>query len=69
MNVNMWQHPATQANLETLRRRGHRIVEPDSGYLACGMTGPGRLADPEAIAEAIVERRRASAAIWKARPC
>jgi len=53
MNVNMWQHPATQANLETLRRRGHRIVEPDSGYLACGMTGPGRLADPEAIAAAI----------------
>jgi phosphopantothenoylcysteine decarboxylase/phosphopantothenate--cysteine ligase len=53
MNVNMWQHPATQTNLEILRRRGHRIVEPDSGYLACGMTGPGRLADPEAIAAAI----------------
>ena len=53
MNVNMWRHPATQANLETLRRRGHRIVEPASGYLACGMTGPGRLADPEAIAAAI----------------
>jgi phosphopantothenoylcysteine decarboxylase / phosphopantothenate---cysteine ligase len=55
MNVNMWQHPATQANLETLRRRGHRIVEPDAGYLACGMTGPGRLADPEAIAAAVTE--------------
>jgi phosphopantothenoylcysteine decarboxylase/phosphopantothenate--cysteine ligase len=53
MNVNMWQHSATQANLETLRRRGHHIVEPDSGYLACGMTGPGRLADPELIAAAI----------------
>jgi len=53
MNVNMWRHAATQANLETLHRRGHRIVEPDSGYLACGMTGPGRLASPEAIAEAI----------------
>jgi phosphopantothenoylcysteine decarboxylase/phosphopantothenate--cysteine ligase len=53
MNVNMWEHPATQANLETLRKRGHRIVEPDSGYLACGMTGPGRLADPEVIAAAI----------------
>ena len=53
MNVNMWSHPATQANLETLRQRGHRIVEPESGYLACGMTGPGRLADPEAIADAI----------------
>jgi phosphopantothenoylcysteine decarboxylase/phosphopantothenate--cysteine ligase len=53
MNVNMWRHAATQANLETLRRRGHRIVEPESGYLACGMTGPGRLADAEAILEAI----------------
>jgi phosphopantothenoylcysteine decarboxylase/phosphopantothenate--cysteine ligase len=58
MNVNMWQHPATQANLDLLRRRGHRIVEPDSGYLACGMTGPGRLADPEAIAQAIAEETR-----------
>ncbi len=58
MNVNMWEHAATQANLETLRRRGHRIVEPDSGFLACGMTGPGRLADPEAIAEAIERESR-----------
>jgi phosphopantothenoylcysteine decarboxylase / phosphopantothenate---cysteine ligase len=61
MNVNMWQHPATQANLETLVKRGHIIVEPGSGYLACGMTGPGRLADPETIAEAIeraANRRR-----------
>jgi phosphopantothenoylcysteine decarboxylase/phosphopantothenate--cysteine ligase len=53
MNVNMWQHAATQANLETLVKRGHTIVEPGSGYLACGMTGPGRLAEPEAIASAI----------------
>jgi phosphopantothenoylcysteine decarboxylase/phosphopantothenate--cysteine ligase len=61
MNVNMWQHAATQANLETLARRGHIIVEPGSGYLACGMTGPGRMAEPEAIVEAIgnaVNRRR-----------
>jgi phosphopantothenoylcysteine decarboxylase / phosphopantothenate---cysteine ligase len=58
MNVNMWQHAATQANLETLRRRGHRIVEPDSGYLACGMTGPGRLAEPLEIAEAIAAETR-----------
>jgi phosphopantothenoylcysteine decarboxylase/phosphopantothenate--cysteine ligase len=58
MNSNMWLHPATQANLETLRRRGHRIVEPDSGYLACGMTGPGRLADPAAIVEAIGRESR-----------
>ena len=53
MNVNMWQHPATQANLAMLRARGHEVVEPGSGYLACGMTGPGRLAEPEVIVEAI----------------
>ncbi len=53
MNVNMWQHAATQANLQTLTKRGHIIVDPGSGYLACGMTGPGRLADPETIAAAI----------------
>jgi phosphopantothenoylcysteine decarboxylase / phosphopantothenate---cysteine ligase len=59
MNVNMWEHAATQANLEALRQRGHRIVEPDSGYLACGMTGPGRMAEPAAIVEAIeAEARR-----------
>jgi phosphopantothenoylcysteine decarboxylase / phosphopantothenate---cysteine ligase len=56
MNVNMWEHPATQANLETLRRRGVTIVEPDSGYLACGMIGAGRLADPELIVAATLER-------------
>jgi phosphopantothenoylcysteine decarboxylase/phosphopantothenate--cysteine ligase len=53
MNTHMWQHAATQANLETLRKRGHYIVEPDSGFLACGMVGPGRLAEPEHIAEAV----------------
>jgi phosphopantothenoylcysteine decarboxylase/phosphopantothenate--cysteine ligase len=58
MNVNMWQHPATRANMETLRRRGHHIVEPGSGYLACGMTGPGRLADSEDIAEAVRQQSR-----------
>ncbi len=58
MNVNMWQHPATQANLETLRRRGHAIVEPGSGFLACGMTGPGRLAEPEEIAAAVEREAR-----------
>lgn len=45
MNVNMWGHPATQANLTILRQRGVHIVEPGTGYLACGMTGSGRLAD------------------------
>ena len=61
MNVNMWQHPATQANLAALQRRGHTIVEPGSGYLACGMTGPGRIAEPEEIVLAVeraASRRR-----------
>lgn len=53
MNVNMWEHAATQANLETLRTRGVHIVEPDEGYLACGMVGAGRLAGVEAIAQAV----------------
>lgn len=53
MNVNMWDHAATQANLATLRARGVIVVEPDAGYLACGMTGAGRLRDPEAIAQAV----------------
>ncbi len=55
MNVNMWSHVATQANLEILRKRGVRIVEPGSGYLACGMTGAGRLAENEAIVAAVME--------------
>lgn len=55
MNVNMWQHPATQTNLEILRKRGVRIVEPDSGYLACGMIGAGRLAENEMIVGAVMQ--------------
>ncbi|MGB9196073.1 MAG: bifunctional phosphopantothenoylcysteine decarboxylase/phosphopantothenate--cysteine ligase CoaBC [Terriglobales bacterium] len=55
MNVNMWNHPATQANLEILRKRGVRIVEPGSGYLACGMTGAGRLAENETIIASVLE--------------
>src|SRR5215467_1968405 len=55
MNVNMWEHPATRHNLEILRQRGVTIVEPGSGYLACGMTGPGRLAENEAIVAATLE--------------
>jgi phosphopantothenoylcysteine decarboxylase/phosphopantothenate--cysteine ligase len=53
MNTNMWNHPATQENLRSLRSRGHVIVEPDEGILACGMVGPGRLAEPEVIAQAV----------------
>ena len=55
MNVNMWEHPATQANLATLRARGVHVVDPDEGYLACGMTGAGRLAATEAIAQKVFE--------------
>jgi phosphopantothenoylcysteine decarboxylase/phosphopantothenate--cysteine ligase len=61
MNTNMWNHAATQANLRTLRDRGHVIVEPGDGYLACGMVGPGRLADPETIAQAVGDAASASA--------
>src|SRR6202022_923781 len=60
MNVNMWNHPATQANMELLRRRGVRIVEPGDGYLACGMTGPGRLAENDLIVTAALEALGAS---------
>ncbi len=60
MNVNMWNHPATQANLEILRKRGVRIVEPGEGYLACGMTGSGRLAENETIVAAVMEALGAS---------
>jgi phosphopantothenoylcysteine decarboxylase/phosphopantothenate--cysteine ligase len=60
MNVNMWNHPATQANLEILRKRGVRIVEPGDGYLACGMTGPGRLAENDLIVAATMEALGAS---------
>jgi phosphopantothenoylcysteine decarboxylase/phosphopantothenate--cysteine ligase len=49
MNVNMWEHAATRANVETLRGRGVRVIEPGSGYLACGMVGGGRLAEPASI--------------------
>ena len=55
MNVNMWEHAATQRNVETLHARGVRVVEPDEGYLACGITGAGRLASVEAIARAVFE--------------
>ncbi len=60
MNVNMWDHPATQANLEVLKKRGVRVVEPGEGYLACGMTGPGRLAENEAIVAAVMQALGAS---------
>lgn len=55
MNVNMWEHPATRENVARLRQRGVHIVEPESGYLACGMTGPGRLASTDAIIARVMD--------------
>jgi phosphopantothenoylcysteine decarboxylase/phosphopantothenate--cysteine ligase len=55
MNVNMWNHAATQENVELLRARSVKIVDPDEGYLACGMTGAGRLASQEQIVAAVRE--------------
>ena len=49
MNVQMWQHPATQANVDLLRARGVVFVPPAAGYLACGMVGEGRMADLDTI--------------------
>lgn len=54
MNTLMWQHPATQSSVSRLKGWGVRFIEPDSGTLACGETGPGRLADPERIAAEIL---------------
>jgi phosphopantothenoylcysteine decarboxylase/phosphopantothenate--cysteine ligase len=51
----MWENAATQANVQTLKARGVQVVEPDSGYLACGMIGAGRLAANEAILTAVLE--------------
>src|SRR2546423_2590737 len=55
MNTTMWQHPATRRNLETLRADGVHIIEPDSGEMACGTFGPGRLSEPEIIVSATLE--------------
>jgi len=54
MNVNMWENPATQKNVEILRERGVKVLPPDEGYLACGMTGAGRLTSVESIAQAVL---------------
>lgn len=53
MNVRMWDHAATQANVATLRARGVTVLEPDEGPMACGEFGPGRLPEPAAVMEAI----------------
>jgi phosphopantothenoylcysteine decarboxylase/phosphopantothenate--cysteine ligase len=53
MNVRMWQHPATRRNVATLRADGVQFVGPDEGEMACGEYGPGRMAEPEAIIDAV----------------
>ena len=55
MNTTMWEHPATQRNLEQLRKDGIYIVEPDAGEMACGTIGPGRLSDPDRIVIAALD--------------
>lgn len=55
MNTTMWQHPATQRNVEQLRRDGVRILEPDAGEMACGTIGPGRLSEPDRIVAAALD--------------
>nr|WP_241094209.1 bifunctional phosphopantothenoylcysteine decarboxylase/phosphopantothenate--cysteine ligase CoaBC [Xanthomonas bonasiae] len=62
MNHRMWLHPATQANVATLRQRGASVVGPNDGPLAEGESGPGRLAEPEDIVAALAAGRAAAAA-------
>lgn len=58
MNNRMWAHPATQANVATLRARGVQVIGPDDGAQACGEFGPGRLSEPEAIVAALADAAR-----------
>ena len=55
MNVRMWQHEATQANIATLRARGVTVIDPDDGPMACGEFGPGRLPEPDDILRFITQ--------------
>ncbi|MEK9965601.1 MAG: bifunctional phosphopantothenoylcysteine decarboxylase/phosphopantothenate--cysteine ligase CoaBC [Alphaproteobacteria bacterium] len=61
MNVRMWEHPATQANLEILRARGVHVIGPEEGDMACGEYGLGRLAEPDDIAAAVSDFFQTSA--------
>jgi phosphopantothenoylcysteine decarboxylase/phosphopantothenate--cysteine ligase len=56
MNTLMWQKPAVQRNVAQLRADGIALIDPAEGYLSCGTTGPGRMAEPEAIFRAIAKR-------------
>jgi len=55
MNTTMWEHPATQRNIQKLRSDGVHIIEPDAGEMACGTIGPGRLSAPERIVSVALE--------------
>ena len=55
MNVEMWLHPATQENVNRLKERGVRFIDPGEGYLACRTVGPGRLAEPDEIVRGAIE--------------
>jgi phosphopantothenoylcysteine decarboxylase / phosphopantothenate---cysteine ligase len=68
MNVRMWLHPATRRNLERLRGDGIMVVGPDDGPMACGEFGPGRMAEPPAIVEAIENALESSAAAGSRQP-
>ena len=59
MNSLMWAKPAVQRNVAQLREDGVLMIEPEEGHLSCGMTGPGRMAEPETIFRAIAERLKA----------
>src|ERR1044071_60294 len=63
MNTTMWEHPATQRNLQQLRADGVHIMEPDAGEMACGTIGPGRLSEPERIVAAALEILRGSSKV------
>lgn len=56
MNVHMYENPATQENMATLKRRGFTFIEADEGYLACGDVGKGRMADPDIIVAAVLKK-------------
>lgn len=56
MNVNMYEHVATQANLSLLKKRGNQVIDPGVGELACGWEGAGRLAEPEDIVATVMKR-------------
>nr|WP_070961317.1 bifunctional phosphopantothenoylcysteine decarboxylase/phosphopantothenate--cysteine ligase CoaBC [Hyphomonas sp. Mor2] len=68
MNVRMWEHAATQRNLETLRADGVEVMDPDEGAMACGEFGPGRLPEPPAIADRIEAKLSGSAVLYGLEP-